>query len=1021
MPSGDIAAGQRQSWSLVKKLGEGDAGEVFLVESLLEKKQAILKRPHRSAFSSDILRQANQIKTEGKILKILETCLLQAGEQPIRAPSLLDLSPPSYDYGENLFIIIEKAPGFDLKTLARAAHFARLDDIDLEAPEIRRQKLFLERLVEKGAIPVLLLLRALSGTLKLFERIHYVEGNDEGINFAGVIWNDVKPEHLFWDAEQLILTVIDWGNGQFLDREGRSRDMRFTREADFEQYLEEWGRFLQETSPSLYKRLHWPETHTGLIESDMNLVKTNLHKVISEETRSLRDARRREADLFSISSPTLSHLEKLEGLQKKIIDFGELPKYDAYEKLYERLAAALAFKKSQEKLLQICQEASLSPGVTVEKWDFVRLLVTTAVREGDKWHDALYKAVEKGIQGEWHEALWGLLENAPEGPLPPWWDDVCQGVRRLHLNLDPGFMPPYMVITRLFYTLQAALFKLGDGSSKSNGGSNGAPEESSAINPLKKYEILVRTLDEELIKKWKDPEPAPPNAGIQYTDVDRVIDDIESLQPGAKSNLEKALTQARSQASLVMDAWQRKDFEGARRALRQLLLWDPHRRRLLIADRAMRSASPWLLRIRQGVRSDEPLVDYLTSVELAGRELRNQVGPAGWLDNLLTAFKQLRNGYRPADLLMERPELSVEIPWLNEYRSRETLSLPRIKPLALIREQKTPAPFNIAKMNIEGRLGLEQDMLLADPLDSWAPEARGSSARVFLGYLRLQNGELGQFAVKVMRPGRGEYALPLFREEVQILSVLRDAPGVVRMAECGFLLLNEGSDIPAEERRASATSLQGQLERYGFEEVQNYLAVLDSRVGNGWLPYIVLEKFNNDHNLMGLCDAGYTRGRFLPLREGLLLAIQICDILQIAHDRNISYLDHKILHYYWDAHENGVRLLDWNISKRYPQGMTEAEKKFDLVQFAARALHHIMTGRPAPGSLPLGPNRPEEIEQASHNYQTIWTYDDERLPNRLKEILEASLSETYIHARDLRQDLYEVYTQIPETSSAVSL
>jgi serine/threonine protein kinase len=1019
MPSGDIAAGQRQSWSLVKKLGEGDAGEVFLVESLLERKTAILKRPHRSAFSSDILRQANQIKTEGRILKALETYLPGTGEIPIRAPALLDLSPPSYDYSENLFIIIEKAPGFDLKTLAKAAHFGRLESEDGAGSYSREQQLFLDRLVERGETPVLILLRALTGALNLFEITHQIEGNDEGLNYGGLIWNDVKPEHLFWDPQRRILTVIDWGNGQFLDREGRSRDMRFTRGADLEQYLDEMGRFLLETSPALYERLQWPSAYgVDEIEIELEGLRASLKKVTNDEERSLREARRREGDLASTSSPTASHLEKLKGVHQRIVDFGELPKYELSEKLYERLAARMAAAVNSEKLLQVCGEAFSSPGVQVEKWELMKLLAKTAVQEGPLWEEALYKAIEKGVQGEWADAMWVLLEKAPDISLPSWWDEVCQRVRKLHLSLDPDFKPPYVVMTRIFYTLQAALYRLGDGFRKVNGGDNGASEQN---EQLRLTERLVRTLDEELIKKWKEAEPAPPNAGIEYKDVDCVLDEIEALQPGAKGGMEKALAQARSHAGLVMDAWNRKDFEGARRGLRQLVLWDPHRRRLLQADRAIRAASPWLLRVRQGARSDEALADYLTNVELAGREIRNQVGPAGWLDGLLASFKQLRNGSRPADLLMERAEVLVEIPWLNEYSSRETLSLPRIKPLALEREQKTPAPFIIARNGVDGRLGLEQDILLADPLDTWAPEARGSSARVFLGYLRQQNGELGEFAVKIMRPGRGDYALPLFREEAQILSILRDSPGVIRMAECGYLVLEENLSLPGEDRRASATGLRGGLERYGIEEVQNFLAVLDTRVGQGMLPYLALEKLNNEHNLMGYCDAGYTRGRFLPLREGLLLSLQICDILQLAHDRNISYLDHKILHYYWDTTSNGVCLLDWNISKRYPQGMSDGERKFDLVQFAARALHHILTGRPAPGSLPLGPNRPEEIEQASHNYQTIWTYDDERLPNRLKEILEASLSETYIHPRDLRSDLYEVYVQIPEKAAASSI
>ena len=101
----------------------------------------------------------------------------------------------------------------------------------------------------------------------------------------------------------------------------------------------------------------------------------------------------------------------------------------------------------------------------------------------------------------------------------------------------------------------------------------------------------------------------------------------------------------------------------------------------------------------------------------------------------------------------------------------------------------------------------------------------------------------------------------------------------------------------------------------------------------------------------------------------------------------------------------GVVMIDWNIAKRQSQGLSDAERQFDLVQFGARALHHILTGRPAPGALPLGPNRPEEIEHASLHYSVNWTYDDERLPNQVKEILEKVLDQGYAQIKNLRIDL----------------
>jgi len=113
-------------------------------------------------------------------------------------------------------------------------------------------------------------------------------------------------------------------------------------------------------------------------------------------------------------------------------------------------------------------------------------------------------------------------------------------------------------------------------------------------------------------------------------------------------------------------------------------------------------------------------------------------------------------------------------------------------------------------------------------------------------------------------------------------------------------------------------------------------------------------------------------------------------------------------------------MIDWNIAKRQPQGLTDAERQFDLAQFGARALHHILTGRPAAGALPMGPNRPEEIEQSALRYPVNWTFDDERLPNRVKEIIAQVLNQGYTNLRELRGELAEVYTQISGAPAATN-
>src|SRR5512144_2060330 len=155
----DIVSGQQSAWVLLKKLGEGDAGEVYQVESLLEKQAAILKRPVRSAFASDVIRQTAQITTEGKILKALSATLKMDADFSVGVPELLDQSKPGTAFSERLFIVIERARGFDLALLARAAHMGTVSG-DGTLIDNSAEKRFLQTLAESSHMSERILLSA---------------------------------------------------------------------------------------------------------------------------------------------------------------------------------------------------------------------------------------------------------------------------------------------------------------------------------------------------------------------------------------------------------------------------------------------------------------------------------------------------------------------------------------------------------------------------------------------------------------------------------------------------------------------------------------------------------------------------------------------------------------------------------------------------------------------------------------------------------------------------------------------
>lgn len=327
------------------------------------------------------------------------------------------------------------------------------------------------------------------------------------------------------------------------------------------------------------------------------------------------------------------------------------------------------------------------------------------------------------------------------------------------------------------------------------------------------------------------------------------------------------------------------------------------------------------------------------------------------------------------------------------------------------------------------KFGPDQPMKLTEPLDTWlsaglrdfaVPEAAGSSARVFrLEYPPLSGDFADHPAIKVMRPDKRQYALPLFNNEVRILNTLKDVSGITPMLGLGFLQINEGS-WPEEiaplttslQAQASAAQLQGVADLFTPEETESFLSELDMRVADDWLAFIILPRRWED-NLYLRCDAGYTRGEFqrtFPVSQALAAALQICQIIQSAHEKDIVYLDHKVLHYFWNEPRRQVFALDWNIGRQITNNNSQEVFAFDVLQFSARALHHLLTGRQAPGSLKVGPNKPEEILNAPVTYEPVWTYDDhKRLTADEMDVLGRAITGEYQSAKTLAQDLQSLY------------
>jgi serine/threonine protein kinase len=1025
----DIVSGQQSAWVLLKKLGEGDAGEVYLVESLLEKQPAILKRPGRSAFASDVIRQTAQITTEGKILKALSATIKMDGDFPAIVPELLDQSPPGTAFSDRLFIIIERAIGFDLALLAKTTHLGTMSGTDslAESPEEKR---FLQTLAERGRAPERVLLYTLNALLGLFEKIHHRPFDVDGVEVHGILWNDVKPEHLYWDPWRARLTVIDWGNGQLLERDGATRDRRFSIEEDFRQWLEAMGRYLEQTAPDLLERLEWP-ARSGLGGLDWQAIAALQERIwdaLQEQLSKLREAREREAALLRRSqeggadprspakrsknrpSANPNPLAELVAVHREIIGYGELPDYGGALDLAMQWAARFAANGQMAEVEETCEWIDGLPGSDGEHLRLVARLARIAARADTQGatrgqHDCMVEAVQHALERDWGSALWSLASALRDTPEPDWWYDLIAAVRRQEVGREDGELQPLLVTRRALLTLQTMAGRMEQAGNAVNAGT------------LTRLQELVRHLREEVVRNWASLDPDPPHANLAYTEIEETLAEIQAFLPEAGQAIQRALERPRAQARRVLEDWENGQFARAAGGLRRVMLWDPDRKRVLRAEQALRSAPDWLEKVQRGPGPGEHYQAFVTEIEFEGRELRNQIGPAGWIDLILEGCRQLRRGAWPPDLFTSLPLLVQEMPWLRRFERVEKLP-------AAAGEQALGQPgpngsapaLVFARLNgtARGKLGLECDLQLDSPLDGWTGEARGSSARVFGGLLRDGQGRPFPVAIKLMRMDKVEYALPLFREEVLVLNEMRSVPGVPALLECGFLKLEDGGKLPAEREGRVNPGLAGSLLRIGPNTGQEFVNQAEARAGEGWTPYLAVEQRDPRDNLLVLCDSVVTGGTYRPVAELLQIAIQICEILDEAHRRNIVYRDHKILHYYWIEANRGVYTIDWNVARLHPEGLSAYEKQMDLVQYGARALHHILTGRTAPGALPLGPTRPEEIEQAAKSYQVQWTYDDQRLPEDLRGILERVLAGDYNNAIQLRDDLKEAFLRLPE-------
>ena len=242
--------------------------------------------------------------------------------------------------------------------------------------------------------------------------------------------------------------------------------------------------------------------------------------------------------------------------------------------------------------------------------------------------------------------------------------------------------------------------------------------------------------------------------------------------------------------------------------------------------------------------------------------------------------------------------------------------------------------------------------------------ALGHYARV-LDALEKRSGN--SVAFKVLRPehldsdGEIRWEYKAFANEANLLMKLAGSDHIVNLVDCGYV--------------ESISEAPGDGEIAAFQrDVLGFIRSMARYAEKGWRPYLALENLPRAQNLFYLMKPNRSGVRWrLPSEEGLSLAWQFGEMLKLAHEQSVVYLDHKLEHVYWDG--NHLSVIDFN-SSRQLEGDVESPTntqyyRMDLHNLCVGILYPIFTGlspqkaalRPQPGTWMDVESRYKDITQ----------------------------------------------------------
>lgn len=599
-------------WTFGEQVGKGVSGETYLVRSA-DGREGVLKRPKNTSTASERAKEAMDIAREGTILERIGGFSHEYRGIRVRVIGLLDRSIEGPENPQKFFIVQEKASGISLKNILDVRR-----GISVAQPVTP-----VAQIASNTALLRLILIKAAVVLLDFFSHLHSRN--------PPILWNDVKDEHIYWNAEQNEFVLIDWGNSQFLDEKGESKDKKFYSLDDYKIFLSRYGGYFQTVDPQLYSFLQWPDHPllTAQIKNEADRVKVELEAILDEEEARVHEIRLNLNALYSrrdISSP--EEIQKIIELNKDLLALGEGIDYKQLRLIITSTLKNFIRRKSFDTL----QASMLISGVFVEQasiWQLITRLIPI-FKQGVIAENDFLDLIDHAYDGACAELVWLLCRTAEKSPKVA--DPLKKVIRQIRDHVyEAGNITPRqgaVVFLEEIKRLEASITR---------------EDFVNKTELAQKYD-LIKEIQDILaleIERWEDPDVPPGHSLIDHPLLE--VFRLQDLPINFNSVPDSFLQSLREAVNGVKASWNAGRLEEVVAMSKRLLLLDPDRMRLLRIADEMDNVRNWKARIAGLSDPDSPELD---SLEINAKMIQGRMGASEWFSQDISEMTRQRETIR---------------------------------------------------------------------------------------------------------------------------------------------------------------------------------------------------------------------------------------------------------------------------------------------------------------------------------------------------------------------------------------